>query len=356
MQDPPELKLLLEQHRLLPQPDARLSGAGTVFVHVLLAVGLVLAPPVQRTAARAPQILADLGKATPLVAPPKQLTQTEPAKTGKVSTEVNLEGLLSRPSVAQPPPAESMTRPAAPRTIEAPPVPLPPAPNPMAEPPRIEVARNEMGPDLTRDLPVGLGNPDAPARPRIEPAEKPSIAFEKPGGFRGTSAVSGGGGAVPLPPKPTSIEDAARQMARGGGGGLVVGDLGDGIGGLGAALNNPGAPLRQSSNLELLSDPMGVDFRPYLIRILSTVRRNWLAVIPQSARMGRRGKVQIQFAIDKDGSVPKLVIALPSGTEALDRAAVAGVSASNPFPPLPDEFKGRQVRLQFTFLYNVPSR
>jgi TonB family protein len=52
--------------------------------------------------------------------------------------------------------------------------------------------------------------------------------------------------------------------------------------------------------------------------------------------------------------VPKLVIATTSGTEALDRAAVAGISASNPFPPLPDEFKGGQVRLQFTFRYNVP--
>jgi TonB family protein len=105
-----------------------------------------------------------------------------------------------------------------------------------------------------------------------------------------------------------------------------------------------------------MSDPMGVDFRPYLIKILSTVRRNWFAVIPETARLGRQGRVQIQFAVNRDGSVPKLVIATPSGTESLDRAAVAGISASNPFPPLPAEFKGLQVRLQFTFLYNVPAR
>jgi len=114
-------------------------------------------------------------------------------------------------------------------------------------------------------------------------------------------------------------------------------------------------PARPRSSLELLSDPQGVDFRPYLIGILSTVRRNWLAVMPESARLGRRGKVQIQFAISRDGRVPKLVIALPSGTDALDRAAVAGVSASNPFPPLPPGFRGDQVRLQFTFLYNMPT-
>ena len=36
-----------------------------------------------------------------------------------------------------------------------------------------------------------------------------------------------------------------------------------------------------------------------------------------------------------------------------DRAAVAGISASVPFPPLPAEFKGSEVRLQFAFVYNM---
>ena len=54
--------------------------------------------------------------------------------------------------------------------------------------------------------------------------------------------------------------------------------------------------------------------------------------------------------------MPKLVIVMPSGTEALDRAAVAGISASNPFPPLPSEFRGDQIRLQLAFSYNVPTR
>ncbi|MGH9631099.1 MAG: energy transducer TonB family protein, partial [Bryobacteraceae bacterium] len=100
----------------------------------------------------------------------------------------------------------------------------------------------------------------------------------------------------------------------------------------------------------------GVDFGPYLLRVLTAVRRNWYAVIPASAKLGRGGRVAIQFAISKDGSVPKLVIATPSGAEALDRAAVAGISASNPFPPLPSEFRGNQVRLQLIFRYNVTPR
>ena len=40
----------------------------------------------------------------------------------------------------------------------------------------------------------------------------------------------------------------------------------------------------------------------------------------------------------------------------IDRAAVAGISASNPFPPLPGEFTGKEIRLQFTFQYNIKSR
>jgi TonB family protein len=153
------------------------------------------------------------------------------------------------------------------------------------------------------------------------------------------------------------VEEAIRAAARQSkAGGIVVGDFGDGPGGIGEAVNLPGTQGRQGSAVELLSDPLGVDFRPYLTQILASVRRNWFAVIPESAKLGRSGRVQIQFAISRDGRVPRLVIASPSGAEALDRAAVAGISASNPFPPLPAEFRGEQVRLQFTFLYNLPRR
>ena len=102
-----------------------------------------------------------------------------------------------------------------------------------------------------------------------------------------------------------------------------------------------------------MSDPLGVDFKPYLIRILALVRQNWFAVIPESARMGNRGVVQLQFVIDRSGEVPKLVIATASGSQALDKAAVASISASVPFPALPREYKGLSIRLQFAFKYNV---
>ena len=172
---------------------------------------------------------------------------------------------------------------------------------------------------------------------------------------------------------PQILEDAGRVMGHGrairfpAGGGvgtggrarvkplrIRVGEGGEGARGLGESANLPKSPNRTSSTLELLSDPECVDMRPYLIKVLAAIRRNWVAVIPESARFGRPGRVAIQIAISRSGNVDKLVIAMPSGAESLDRAAVAGISASNPLPPLPPEFKGGSIRLQFNFSYNAP--
>jgi TonB family protein len=120
------------------------------------------------------------------------------------------------------------------------------------------------------------------------------------------------------------------------------------IGKLGAA---------QHAAVELESDPQGADFKPYLMHILAIVRSNWRRVIPESARMGTlRGRTVLEFIIDRDGSIPKMVIADPSGSQPLDQAAVAGLSMSNPLIPLPADFKGGQVRLAFSFSYNMPAQ
>ena len=54
---------------------------------------------------------------------------------------------------------------------------------------------------------------------------------------------------------------------------------------------------------QLLSDTEGVDFTPYLRQILQTVRRNWQTVIPESARLGRRGNVSLVLSIDRNGKI-----------------------------------------------------
>ena len=159
-------------------------------------------------------------------------------------------------------------------------------------------------------------------------------------------------GSLELTARPDQVvRGAIQNMIQGGGGRQAVGD---GIGGAASVGVLPSGPTNSGSAVELLSDPRGVDFRPYLTQVLAAVRRNWFAVIPESARMGMtRGRTLIQFSVARNGSVPKLVIAKTSGAPPLDRAAVAGISASNPFPPLPQEYLGQDIRLQFTFLYNI---
>ncbi len=115
--------------------------------------------------------------------------------------------------------------------------------------------------------------------------------------------------------------------------------------------SEPGAHGRQLGNLEILSDTQGVDFGPYLQRILQDVRENWYQLIPESAEM-KKGKLAIEFAITKDGKVADMQLRATSGDVALDRAAWGGITASNPFPPLPSEFTGPYLALRFRFYYN----
>lgn len=168
---------------------------------------------------------------------------------------------------------------------------------------------------------------------RMQPTTKPNIPseFSKYGG-----SMSAG----------SAIQEAARAAAakRGAGQQGSGGDFGLGT----------GAHGRQMGNLDVLSDTMGVDFGPYLQRVLHDVKQNWYNAIPESAQM-KKGKLSIEFAITKDGKVAGMKLVAPSGDIPLDRAAWAGITASDPFPPLPNEFGGQYLALRFTFFYN-PSK
>jgi len=339
VKDPPELDDsldLLYHWDTLDRPRFRIAAVGSLGVHVLLALAMFAVPWPNAPTVVLPAQKVDVKRATPLIAPRFELTQKDPS-TGPAAKEVTLEALLprradapSRPFV--PPPSSRTASPAPPQFSE-----------PIPEPPKL----------------VAQGNPlvQAPqiALPPPPPAvEKPKLAFETPGQNAGQPRGNVAGTARIETPK-TTVDEAVRQVARQRpAGGMVVSDQMDIVTGAGAQLSPTPNQGRAGSRLELLSDPQGVDFKPYLIQVLAAVRRNWFAVIPESAKFGQRGRVVIQFAIGRAGSVPKLVISYPSGVDSLDRAAVAGISASNPFPPLPGEFKGNEIRLQLSFAYNMP--
>jgi len=129
-----------------------------------------------------------------------------------------------------------------------------------------------------------------------------------------------------------------------GGGGQLPGGGTRGGGGGGTAYGG----------IEMLTPDEGVDFNDYLHRVYVTVKRNWFSVMPGSVELGEKGIVFLTFRINRDGSVPsdEPVIERNSGKEPLDRAAYSSVRASNPFEPLPPQFKGPYIELRYRYYYN----
>lgn len=191
-----------------------------------------------------------------------------------------------------------------------------------------EVAQNSARPQAPE---AGQPAPQTPASD--QPAQlQPPAARPNPQVKFGGSMSAG-----------SAIEQAARAAAQSRG--AYGGDGGDyGL--------NQGRHNGTLGPMEILSDTMGVDFGPYLSRVLHDVKLNWYQLIPESASM-KKGKVVLQFAIMKDGSVRGLEIVSPSGDIALDRPAFGSITASNPFPPLPREFPGPYLLLRFSYYYNL---
>ena len=343
--DDDDLHLLTEWGDPSSRGRRETAGVASVLIHVAVITVVLLLPPdflVPAPEAPPPQKKVIV---TPLVDPITEFTQKVPTK-GKINREIDMASLQPRAPVHTPAPTPSTTRQAATHPMTPPPAPRPVA-QALPEPPKFEAA--------VKDAPK-LNLPPSPSTvppPQIQTVEKPKLALENVGGSP-LPQVPPGQSKVAIPTG--SVSDAIRQNAHGAmpDGGVVVGDPGAGAGGIGEAINQPPTPGVPGTALQLKSDPMGVDFKPYLTQILTSIKRNWLAVYPESARLGRRGRVGVIFIISKVGGVNKVSWAYQSGTDALDRAAVAAISASTPFPPLPSEFKGDRVVLQLNFVYNMP--
>ena len=289
------------------------AGVGSLLVHAA-AFALLLTLPETSGLRTAPPVTADIRKAVTLYAPKVfEVTQKE-KNVGKVNHRLDIRSSLP----VAPPKARVFVPPAPPGPV-APPAPLTP-------PPQIQAS-------ITPPPVAGVTPAPLPKLP-----EKPKIVLENIGG-PAPPVVVPDNPTIKLPTGP--LDEMARAARPGGAGGTIISP--DGA--------SEATALRQ---MQLLSDPQGVDFKPYLLQVLARVRQNWMAVVPDSARRGRRGLVLIQFSIDRRGEVPKLVIASTSGITTFDQAAVAGISASNPFPPLPSGYKGDEIRLQMSFSYNLP--
>jgi TonB family protein len=159
---------------------------------------------------------------------------------------------------------------------------------------------------------------------------------------------------APTPPARPSFDtgsqnagDAIRQAERNAAqGGAPSGDYGQ---------NAPSQHPAMGAGADILSDTMGVDFGPYMKRVIAATYRSWIPIIPESARppLDKQGRVGVRFKILPDGSVKEMILEFPSGDVSLDRAAWGGITGAAPYPPLPKDFKGKFLELRFGFYYNL---
>lgn len=238
------------------------------------------------------------------------------------------------------PPAPHAAVKVDPRVINkiSPPAPTPP-PQPVPEPPKREL------PSAPSPQPNVAQVPPPNPSPSRGDLPQPQVKLENP-----DMPVPSKGLVLPKTGSAgSSIQDALKgikpnaPVAIGGGGAIRGG--GGGHAGKGTA----------GAGIEMLTDTQGVDFNDYLRRIYYIVKGNWYAVMPPSVELGEQGVVSLHVKIMRDGSVPdpEPVMLYGSGKEPLDRAAVSSIRTSNPFPPLPAQFKGPYIELRYTYYYNI---
>jgi TonB family protein len=275
--------------------------------------------------------------------PPHAPTQQEIDLANRQLTWIPPESSYSPKPKAQPRTAQPPVVHVDPRVINkvAPPVPQP-APRP--EPPKRELpdAPTPKVAETPHEVEAPAPKPDTPKAPlKLDVPDMP-----KPNG------------SLTLPKRSTiddAVHEALKAPSSGGKSGAITGP--------GPRQNGTpgGGPPGQGSGsfgngYEILTDLQGVNFDDYMHRMLESVRRNWYAVMPQSALLGDRGRVLLRFKIMANGSVPNDDPAreMGSGKEPLDRAAVSAIRSSNPFEPLPSAFHGPYIEIRIMFLYNLP--
>ena len=116
----------------------------------------------------------------------------------------------------------------------------------------------------------------------------------------------------------------------------------------------PRTSYPRGTGLQVLSSTEGIDFRTYLDSLYFSIRRNFLATIPESAARGEKGIVVVRFQIQRDGTLPdkSATIVSSSGKKDMDDVALSAIRTTAPFARLPEAYAATTLDLQFSFFYN----
>ena len=260
-------------------------------------------------------------------APQKSQTQPKPQPVKKPTIAEQIQ------QAVQPKPEQPKAKPEPPAPTKAPQAakPAPPTAKPSIKPPL--TPKPVAKPSSAFQVPVPSGGTKTGTY-----ATGPisgSGTSNKGGGSGGPVSGSGSGSYTPAPSlAPTGGGSSSGQkLARGGGGGTGgVGNPGPG--------NPNGAP-----GIDTIREP---DFGPYMRELQRRIKMNW---DPPKGNESKR--VVLLFKIAKDGRLLSCSVYKSSGLKSADDAALNAVKLTAPFRPLPAEYKGASIDIQFTFDYNV---
>ena len=126
----------------------------------------------------------------------------------------------------------------------------------------------------------------------------------------------------------------------------------------GVGMNGPSLNRHSGAagGAEILSDTKGVNFDPWLQKVIRETYRTWDPLIPEEVNppILKQGQCEIVFTVLPNGRLQpqSMMLTGRSGDIALDRAAWGGIVGAD-YPPLPREFTGPYIQLRFRFQYNV---
>ncbi|HEY0264147.1 MAG TPA: TonB C-terminal domain-containing protein [Granulicella sp.] len=221
------------------------------------------------------------------------------------------------------PEAQPKNTPTAPAAPAPKPAPQQARPQPQAPAPPPQTAKAQPNPMLPQPQPTQT----APSAPQPVPeAPKPAPSFSGP----------------------RSAGDTIRQAMQG-----AAHDHGNSSGNY--AENVTPSKVGVGTGVDILSDTMGVNFNPYLNKIMRQIYNTWIPLIPEEARppLNKQGATQIRFTILPNGRIGGMVLEGSTHDDALNRAAWGSITGVGQFPPLPSEFHGPNLELRIHYLVNM---
>jgi TonB family protein len=108
----------------------------------------------------------------------------------------------------------------------------------------------------------------------------------------------------------------------------------------------------------LLADLGGFEFPAYRARLHEVIATNWHHLINSSGRdfRYRSGKTVLEVTIARDGGIRDVRIVQSSDQDDLDAIAMQCISLSNPLPPLPKDFKKKELKMKFNFMFRAAKK